>query len=162
MRTDAISDQLHSFLERYSPPRNLAGNERALQAELDELLRVLLTIAPTANGYVEWTIGTLRTLSERMQTRSWPTVGELYKVAMERRPKPFKTIKIGAAESDRSHNVQIMARRMKSGEAVGEEWLYGRCALELVASGLVSDETLRKYQSALWSATNRTPNDGKA
>lgn len=42
----------------------------------------------------------------------------------------------------------ITARRMAAGEAVGEGYLYGREACELIKRRLVDEETMTAYRSA--------------
>jgi hypothetical protein len=46
--------------------------------------------------------------------------------------------------------MQIAAKRIANGEAVGDEWIYGRRALELIEGGLVTEGQLRAYRSALF------------
>lgn len=50
---------------------------------------------------------------------------------------------------------QIAAKRIKSGELVGDTWLFGRGAVELLKLNLVTEDDLRPYRSALYfSAKN--------
>lgn len=48
--------------------------------------------------------------------------------------------------------IEIMARRMNSGQHVGEGWLYGVLAVELEQSGLVATERLKEYRSGAFLA----------
>lgn len=45
---------------------------------------------------------------------------------------------------------EITANRMKAGEPVGEGYLYGADAVELIFRGLVDEPTMRKYRSAAY------------
>lgn len=58
--------------------------------------------------------------------------------------------------------VAIVAKRMNAGDAVGDDWLYGRKCVELMASGQVSQDTLRKYRSALYFSAKAVLNEDKA
>jgi hypothetical protein len=44
----------------------------------------------------------------------------------------------------------ITGARMAAGEPVGEGYLYGSDAVELIAQGLVDQDTMRKYRSAAY------------
>lgn len=43
---------------------------------------------------------------------------------------------------------EITGNRMAAGEPVGEGYLYGADAVELIARGLVDEPTMRRYRSA--------------
>jgi hypothetical protein len=43
---------------------------------------------------------------------------------------------------------RIMAARMANGEPIGDGWLYGRLACQLIASRLVNQATMERYRSA--------------
>ena len=44
----------------------------------------------------------------------------------------------------------IIGRKMGRGDPVGEGWLYGRSAVELIVGGHVTEETMRRYRSAAY------------
>lgn len=46
----------------------------------------------------------------------------------------------------------VTGNRMSAGEPVGEGWLYGRQAVELIAGGYVTAETMRRYRSGAFLA----------
>lgn len=45
---------------------------------------------------------------------------------------------------------EITGARMAAGEHVGEGYLYGSDAVELIARGLVDEPTMRRYRSAAY------------
>ena len=54
------------------------------------------------------------------------------------------------------------ADKMNTGQAVGEDWLYGRKCLDLMASGQVSRDTLRQYRSTFYFSLKKTYGQAKA
>lgn len=143
IREAEIAKALTEWLESYSPPRSMAGNVDALQRESERLLSVLAKFAP-AEGYNGWVSSVLDQCAYQMKTRAWPTVGELgaacSNVRKARQGEPFKTTFTFDVH-------ELNANRMKAGEAVGEGYLYGREAVELIARGLVDRELMTKYRS---------------
>lgn len=84
-RTDELSERFTEWLDRYSPPRHMATNPKAMQAEADALLGILARYAPR-EGYAAWVVEILDRLSSGMKTRAWPTVGEMTEVCKARVP----------------------------------------------------------------------------
>lgn len=148
LRQAEIAKALAQWLESYTPPRNMAGNPEALQRESERLLGVLTKFAPQ-DGYNGWVSSVLEQCAYQMKTRAWPTVGELGSACSNARkalkpsekPKPFVM-----------DIYELNANRMKAGEPVGEAYLYGREAVEMIARGLVDQETMTKYRSAAFFA----------
>lgn len=143
LRQAEIAKQLAQWLESYSPPRSMAGNPEALQRESERLLGVLTKFAPQ-DGYNGWVSSVLEQCAYQMKTRAWPTVGELGSVCSNARKKDKPE---GKAEPFVMDVYALTANRMKAGEAVGEGYLYGREAVELIARRLVDETTMTKYRS---------------
>lgn len=138
-----ISGILLRWLERYSPPTAIKENARAQQDEAEALLAVLLKFAPhTEPG--PWVFRALDSMDYRMKTRAWPTKGELAEVCADLRKKLPAAM---PGETLDTRPEAITARRMEKGEAVGESWLYGRQACELIASGLITKSQMDAYRS---------------
>jgi hypothetical protein len=145
-----ISEKLSEYLERKSIPRGMEGNSRAIKAEFDALLSCLMRFAPSAD-YGDWWESMVRHLDENSKTRSWPLVEELKDAIFKTRPP--KSIRV--SQGDEIDPLQINAKRMNSGEPVGDQWLYGQLAHELENSGLVNAETFQKYRSSLFFSMKR-------
>jgi hypothetical protein len=146
MRSAEISGLLTRWLERYTPPAQIRDNQRAQQDEAEALLAVLLRFAPQAD-YGAFVARALDQLEYQMKTRAWPTKGELGAVCSNMRkdaPRPDDLTGPDMAPE------AITARRMERGETVGEGWLYGRSAVELIATGAVTRETMERYRSAAY------------
>lgn len=148
IRQAEIAKALAEWLESYSPPRNIAGNATALQRESERLLGVLTKFAPQ-DGYNGWVSSVLEQCSYQMKTRAWPTVGELGAACSNAR----KSMRADAAPQSVALDVyELNASRMKAGEMVGEGYLYGREAVEMIARGLIDVEIMTKYRSAAFFA----------
>jgi hypothetical protein len=141
-RTTEISQMLLRWLDRYSPPASMKDKPQAMQDEAEALLRVLLKFAP-ASDYVGWVNGALDSLEYQMKTRAWPTKGEMGAVCANLRKD-----KAVNAEPVVFDTYSIMAAKMKAGGAVGEAYLYGREACEIIKRRLVTEETMKAYRSA--------------
>lgn len=71
-----LETSLVAFLERFSPPRSIAGNPAAMAEETDQLLAAFARFAPR-DGFQTWWLATTNELVRRMKTRAWPMVGEV-------------------------------------------------------------------------------------
>ncbi len=144
IRQAEIAKALTEWRESYSPPRSMAGNKEAMQRESERLLAVLTKFAPP-DGYNGWVSSVLEQCSYQMKTRAWPTVGELGAACSNAR----KARQADAAPTVFAFDIyELNANRMKAGEPVGEGYLYGREAVEMIARGLIDRETMTKYRSA--------------
>ena len=52
------------------------------------------------------------------------------------------------AKSWRPHSLQVNAERIKRGELVGEEYLWGRRAVQMIKMGMVLEETLEPHRKS--------------
>ena len=143
-----ISGILLRWLERYSPPSSIKENARAQQDEAESLLSVLLKFSP-AREPAPWINRALRNLDYRMKTRAWPTTAELAEVCRDiLKDDPTSP----RAEEIDMRPEAITARRMQNGDPVGESWLYGRLACDLIAAGLIDRGTMDAYRSGAFLA----------
>jgi len=76
MRNEVLTERLMGLLQRLSPPRSMLKNKDAQQAEVDHMLTVVLSAAPSS-GYEEWWQRFEADLLESHQTRAWPTIFEI-------------------------------------------------------------------------------------
>lgn len=159
MRTAEITGLLTRWLERYSPPSQIRDNQRAQQDEAQALLAVLLRFAPQA-GYAEFVARAFDQLEYQMKTRAWPTKGELGAVCSNLRKETVKAVDLTGG--DDMSPASINARRMQRGEPVGEGWLYGTNACDLIATGLVDEATMTRYRSGAFLARKATYGEATA
>lgn len=147
IRTESIAKTFSAWLERYSPPQMMKEKPDVMQAEVETLLRVILKFAPQ-EGYNGWVDRMLDRLEYQMKTRAWPTKGEVGSICSNMRKETAQSS--GVKAPDPKDELQVMADRINAGEFVGDGFLYGRQAVDLLRNGLVSGDTMRKYRSALY------------
>ncbi|NBT33510.1 MAG: hypothetical protein EBT13_16865, partial [Rhodobacteraceae bacterium] len=125
----------------------------------DALLSVLLKFAPKSEAG-PWVRNALDKLEYQMKTRAWPTKGELGAVCSNLR-KEAPRIDGDATGPDMTPEA-INGRRMMKGEPVGESWLYGVLACELIAGRHVDEATMTAYRSGAFFARREMYGDEAA
>ncbi len=144
-REEYLNQYFNEWLDRFSPPRAIQNNPKAMQDDANAMMQTVLRHAP-GKDYAVWLDDVLRNLAENMTTRSWPAPGELAK-ACKAKASPSDRPK---AEDWKVDEYEAVSKRMRAGEAVGEGYLYGRQAVELIKRGLVDKDTMMKYRSAAY------------
>ena len=91
-------------------------------------------------------------------TGLWPTEKELRDAAMATNK---------ATPKDPKHDeefdwYEVMGKRMAEGKDVGENYLYGREAVELIRRKLVDEDTMRRYRSAAFFARKEIQTEASA
>ena len=146
-RTEHIAAILRRWLERFSPPANIKDNPRAAQDSADALLKVLLRFAPQS-AYEPWVNRALDQTEWQMKTRAWPTVHEIGAVCSNMRKDDPRA----EVEQEKADPFEAAAHRIREGKPVGDMWLYGHHAHQIVARGYVSERQLEPYRSSLFFA----------
>lgn len=145
-----LKNRLGRFLDRKSMPRALEGKPTAINDEVSALLAALASKAPRdADALADWWPGFESRLDD-LCGRSWPVAKEIKEAAgVAPRLSPLGD----AAKA--INDVEIEASRMNAGETVGEGWLYGRNAVRLALSGLVTKQTMDGYRSGAFLSRRR-------
>jgi hypothetical protein len=153
-RIRLITAQINDFLRLYKRPDHL-DQETAL-AEMREMAEEINLLIPSASsqGDLEEQIRrAFRNIRQSYKGRSWPTVSHIVDAmnvaAKVAKAKPIES-KVDAGWLP--DTMQIMADRMRAGGTVGEGYLYGRSAVELINAGMVDRETLQSYRTGLYMA----------
>ena len=153
-RVRLITASLNEFLRLYKRPEHL--DEQTALTELREMAEEMNLLIASTSGQSDLEAQikqAFRNIRQTYKGRSWPTVSHIVD-AMNVSAKVGKAKKIEPEQKSawRPDTMQIMANRMNAGEAVGDEWFYGRNAIALLKAGLVDRETMRKYRSAFYFA----------
>lgn len=156
-RNDALRSHLKSYLERRATPRHLEGKPAALAEEVDALSRAVGRFAPR-DGYEEWWPKFIDKMDEGRRVATWPTVGDI-KAAAQAVTGPGS---VRPANGDEINPLEIASGRMKRGEPVGDGYLYGKMAVDLIAAGLVDEDTMKRYRSAWFFNAKRVFGEEKA
>lgn len=144
---DFIESRLGKYLDRRTPPRQIAGNEALEADEIDSILRTILRFNPGGN-LEEWWQRVEDGLATSCETYSWPLPKHFAKAA----EAASKAVRRGSDAPDQwvPDPVRINANRMNRGEPVGEFWLYGDKAIALEDSGMVPSDVINRYRSAAY------------
>lgn len=148
IREAEVAEYLSRWLDRYAVPVHLRGKAEATQAEAECLARILCKFAP-AMDYITFLNQVFDQVDFQARTRFWPTIAELGAACSNVR-KGTKLLPERAIEPDLSP-VAIIARKMRRGEPVGEGYLWGIGAVELIARRLVDEATMRGYRIAAFN-----------
>lgn len=144
-----ISSRLARFLGRKAMPRRLEGKPSAEEDEVRALCAALSRNAPRgADALAQWWPAFEAALGE-ICGAMWPTEREV-KDAAQGTSKAMPAVASSSAPDMRPE--AMAARRMQAGEPVGEHFLYGFCAVEMIAAGLVDEGTMRRYRSGAFLA----------
>lgn len=146
-----VKRRLVRFLQRKETPAWL----RAEQAQADEIEALVAAVVRRAphdpQALADWWARMEAALDERCGRR-WPAARDIAAVAAEcgapEAPGPVRS----ARETDVSDPAELAAGRMRAGEPVGEGWLYGIGACEIVARGLVDRDTMQRYRTGAYRA----------
>jgi hypothetical protein len=148
IRETEIAERLSNWLDRYAVPMHLRDKPEATQAEAESLARVLSKFAPKTD-YVPFLNQVFDEVDLLMKTRAWPTVSEIGAACSNIR-KSTRLAQPRADDLD-MRPVAIAARRMKRGEPISEAYLWGICAVELIAERLVEKATMDRYRAGMFN-----------
>ena len=83
-----------------------------------------------------------------METRTWPTAKEISKSAKAIAPKrpEFRELE---PEKYQPNELKINANRINNNEPVGENYVMGAMAEQMVRAGLVAEKQLEPYKQYL-------------
>lgn len=148
-RNEWLTQSLTRYLDRRSMPQGLKDKPQAQRDEMAALARALIKLAPLT-GYQDWCADFIDRLAMDAQTRAWPTQSEMQAAA-----KALRKSAIQPFDSEGSTKIdprKIAANRIRSGDAVGDEYLWGRCCVEMQDQEGITDAQLAPYRSALFFA----------
>jgi hypothetical protein len=146
MNTDFYAEKLQAFLDRKAVPASLQNKMGAQAAEVGALMAAINRHAPKEREGLAWD-HIERHLDEKAASRSWPTVNELTEACKQAAAHIRSDVSGMAIDT-----YAINAERIHNGEPVGDEWLYGRLALELIERRLTTETRLDSYRSGLFFA----------
>lgn len=146
-----LKSRLVRFLGRKQMPRRFEGNPTAMDDEIAALAGVLARNAPrNADALAAWWPIFEAKLGEICGSM-WPTEKEIRdagKATTREAPRP-EGVKFDGLDM---RDIAIAARRMARGEPVGEGYLWGRMAVEMIAERLVDEPTMSRYRSGAFFA----------
>ena len=145
-----LKSKLTRFLGRKSPPKLLDSKPDMQSDEIAALVSALKRVAPRDPGRLTAWWETFQPILSESCGRMWPTEKEIAQAGRSASERLREDHPSKPTDAFRIDPAELAARRMSQGEAVGENWLYGVSACELIARGLVDEVTMRKYRSAAY------------
>jgi len=147
MRDAILKQKFRTFLDRRATPIHLREKPEAMKAEIEALLHRLLSLAPHS-GYDQWFTMFSEALDDSSNHRTWPSVNEV-RAAARLVQKNWRVVDGASGNVVDMRPAAINLRRLRKGDALGSEWLYGRLAVELIEEGATEAE-LDAYRSGLF------------
>lgn len=149
MHRSAVAAKLRRFLDRRTMPQALVGKQQALEDELSAITAIIARYAPhDQERLVAWWDRFETELGQRSRTRAWPVEGEVYEACQAVSEPAGKHVH----EAEETDYLGIAAKQMRAGDPVGEAYFWGASGKQLVQTGQVPFETLRRYRSSLYHA----------
>lgn len=150
-RKSDIANRLNDWLfsGRYNPPRDFKGNDRAEKAEAEALLSVLLKMAPHSD-YQSFLDAFFDRLEDTLKVRSWPNKHEVTQICSGLRKE--RPVLVPESDQIDMSPEAIIGRKMARGEPVGEGWLWGLSAVELIVGRHVTKEVMDAYRLGAFNA----------
>ena len=152
-RTSLINRQLVNLLSIYAAPKHMETTEKQVDA-INRLCESLNKRFPSDTTQ-EHIVGTFERaghlLSGSHKTNSWPSSSEITKAVVAGMGREIRQ----GVTTHVFDTHQINAKRILSGEAVGESWLSGRLGAELVIKNLITKDDLRNYRKSYLAALKK-------
>tara|TARA_B100000035_G_scaffold197480_1_gene168743 strand:- start:3992 stop:4453 length:462 start_codon:yes stop_codon:yes gene_type:complete len=147
MRNEELKTKTLKMLGRLNAPRAVQNNDESMKSEAEFLCNQIIKLAPSRN-YNEWFVDFETTLLSNLETRTWPTAKEISKAAKTIAPKrpEFREL---APEKYQPNELKINANRINNNEPVGENYVMGAMAEQMVRAGLVAEKQLEPYKEYL-------------
>tara|TARA_B100001939_G_C16941311_1_gene618412 strand:+ start:2380 stop:2847 length:468 start_codon:yes stop_codon:yes gene_type:complete len=146
-RQEELKVHTLKLLGRLNAPRAVQNNDENMKSEAEFLCNQIVKLAPSKN-YNEWFDDFEQNLLSNLETRTWPTAKEISKSAKAIAPKrpEFRELQ---PEKYEPNELKINADRINNGEQVGESYIIGTLAEQMVRVGLVQEAQLQPYKEYL-------------
>lgn len=162
-RIKTAASIITDFLRQYQRPSHL-DNEAAMReiAAIAEEVNALVSTSSSPDEFKGRILDACRILRQTYTQRAWPMPAHFIKAMEAVAAKVNKSVSADAKVATFDSAQQIAAQRIIEGEPVGDGWLYGRLALDLLSSGLVSESDLARYRETLRRSLERIYGPDKA
>jgi len=143
--------RLRSFLKIYTPPRVMGEDEqaRAIVAIAESMARKVYALDEmTLNEAID---KTFEGVADNHESYAWPTQASFIK-ALPRVAEPN-----GISQIDDQRAFDIACERMKSGQSVGDRYVFGSVASRV--SGIVGHEVMENYRKGIGRSFSSTYRD---
>jgi hypothetical protein len=147
-----ITAKFRRYLARRTMPRRIEGNDTAIRDEVAALVNVIRRNCPaTPDGLAAWWEGFEARLGETGTGGLWPTEKECRDAASNwNKERPANARKAQSDEELEDERLKKIGALMEEGQPVGDGYLWGRDACELIHRRLVTREVMTGYRSKLF------------
>lgn len=142
VREEFLNEKMQALLNRRTMPRGFEGKAQIQREEVQALVACLCRKAPR-HAYDDWWLRVEEAIDEDAKTRAWPTVGEVTKAI----GRVAGSVKIRVAEPEEKDPLEIIGKRIAQGLPVGDHYIWGRLAVDIVKAGHATEADLRAYRS---------------
>lgn len=147
-RISVARDVLARFLTQFSAPRAMSQDARdATFSGYCEAVNKRISAGINESEFRQRLERICEIVADTHETHAWPLRAEFVKACSKAAPKPE-----GVSEGYKPDPYRIAASRIHAGDAVGDEWLFGRRCRELIEKTDITDAHLKPYRSALFFA----------
>lgn len=154
-RTNQIGAWLRDVvLPRYNRPDHLSDTQaRAELADMVEDINRAVATMP-ADAFGPFLAETFAKVRRAHVSRSWPSIATFVKaISAAQKESPMPS---GRAAEYKPDDYAVTAAKMRAGEPVGQDYIYGPKAKEIEARGLVDAAVLTSYRSGLFFSLRDT------
>lgn len=155
-RMRLIASELNDFLRRFKRPDHLDNDQAMLEIKATcTAMNKRMESGLDKIAMIDRLGDAFQDVCENFRGTGWPKTA-VFVTSMENLAKRRPAKIIPFRQADAQGPAAIIAKRMNDGGDVGDDWLYGRLCIELMATGAVDQDTLRKYRSALYFSMKDT------
>lgn len=150
-RMHLIASELNEFLRRFKRPDHLDNDQAMLEIKATcTAINKRMQSGLDRVAVLDRLRDAFQDVCENFRGTGWPKTA-VFVTSMESINRHKAPVEVKSAQGGLVVDpIAIACRRMNAGELVGDDWIYGRRCHELMASGEVSQDTLRKYRSAIY------------
>lgn len=152
-RMRMLTGLTNEFLRNFQRPHHLTDDLALAEIRnIAEEVNALCAASLSPDAFRKRVEDAFRELRRGYTQRQWPTVAHFVR-AVEQTAVKWAKVTDQDGEGGSVYlpsEFQIAARRIKAGEAVGDTWVFGRGAVDLLNAGLVAEGDLRPYRSTLY------------
>jgi len=122
-----LTNRLNDYLGRRQPPRSFAADDRRKADQMAAYVAILRKFAPHSDALDEWWGKFLEALSEVSDTWAWPSEGDVSKACKAASKQVAATGPVWEIDP-----LTVAQRRIENDEPIGDSWLWGQFAVQLI------------------------------
>ena len=145
-RVRLILGELIKMMEGYAEPKHL-NTQKKKEDEARNIVRMINQKFPsdTTEDHIRGTMDrAMLKLKETHKSRTWPTAADISTAIS----KSMTTGPIKVTATRAFDHLEINAKRMNENHPVGDGYIFGRNAVEMLQKNLITEDLRQKYRKA--------------